>query len=81
MKLMTDPLQELQQEKARIRRELDKSRERLGEQAHSLFAPAPQAVGSFQRATNIISQGWTIYEGIRIGLGFIRASRSLFRRR
>ena len=77
----SDPLAEIWQEKQRLRTALEQSRERLQEHAHRLVAPSSTATGRMGIIATAISGGMAAVEGIRMGMGFVRAVRGLFHRK
>lgn len=73
-----DILLALRNEKEKLRKELRTSHKRMTNNMHELFAPAPATTNKVQGFSHMISNGLAIYEGLKIGLGFIRATRGLF---
>ena len=76
----TDILKALREEKARVKKELQKSEKLIARDTRSIFAPVPRSAGRFQLITSLASNGLAIYQGLRIGSGIIRAASTLFRR-
>ena len=77
----TDILQILRREKHKVRKELQRSEQKMSEETRTLFAPVPKAASRFQLVSGLASNGMAIYQGVRIGTGLIRAVSTLFRRK
>lgn len=73
-----DILLALRGEKEKLRKELRSSKKRMSDNMHELFAPVPATTNKVQGISRMVSNGIAIYEGLRIGLSFIRATRGLF---
>lgn len=75
--MQTDPLEQLRREKRRVRKELCQSRERIQQQFHRLSHPVAKNTDRVSRLTGYVQNGLAIWQGIRLGLLFIRAFRKL----
>lgn len=76
-----DILQALSNEKKRLSKEIKKSQTRLTNSAREIFEPLPKAGNRFMSVGHLVGNGMAIYEGVRMGTGFIRALCTMFRRR
>lgn len=73
-----DVLLALKAEKEKVRKQLRLSRNRMSGTMHEVFGPVPATTNKVQGISRLVSNGMAIYEGLRIGASFIRATRSLF---
>ncbi|MGN1257232.1 MAG: hypothetical protein ACI4UA_08735 [Bacteroidaceae bacterium] len=64
-----------------LRQEIAASQALIKDSAHALMAPAAQISKTGSSVSKFVSRGVAIFEGIRIGLRIIRATRSLFGKR
>ncbi|MCF0196921.1 MAG: hypothetical protein HUK03_06795 [Bacteroidaceae bacterium] len=76
-----DPLLEIQQEKQRLNAELEQSRQAMRDCVRKLVEPGPRPVGRIGTFSSIITNGMALVEGVRLGLGIVKAVRSLFYRK
>lgn len=73
-----DALKALRESKLQIRKELKASKKQLRSKMQHFIAPAPDAHKKTVRISRLISNGFAIYEGVRLGVSVISAFRSLF---
>lgn len=71
-----DPLYQIRREKRRLRREIRESRERLLAHVHHITTPVSRHSDKASAFVSYFQNGLYIWQGIRLGLSFIR----LFRR-
>lgn len=71
-----DPLYQIRREKRRIRKEIRLSRERLHQQVRKVTSPVAHHTEKASSIASYFQQGLYIWQGIRLGMSFIR----LFRR-
>lgn len=76
-----DVFKALQEKKSQTRKELKASRFRLQNKVQSFIAPLPDTHRKTTQISRIVSNGFAIYEGIRLGLSFISAFQSIFGRK
>jgi len=76
-----DALKALQENKQQIRRELNVSKAKLKGKVQDFIAPSPDAHKRTTRISRLVSNGFAIYEGIRLGFSVISAFQSLFGRK
>jgi hypothetical protein len=76
-----DALAALREEKARVLSQLRKSGRNINTVSQRIFEPVPATSNRILGLTHLVSNGLAIYEGLRMGTGFVRAARAFFRRR
>ena len=75
-----DALAAIRQEKERVRAQLRQSNKKISAVSQRIFEPVPATSNRIIGASRLVSNGLAIYEGLRMGSGFIRAVRTFFRR-
>lgn len=73
-----DAFKALQENKLLIKKELNASKAQLRSKVQKIIAPVPDARKKTMLISRLVSNGFAIYEGIRLGLSVISAFRSLF---
>ena len=76
-----DALAALRSEKERVLVKLRKSGRNITSVSQRIFEPVPTTSNRILGVTRLVSNGLAIYEGLRMGNGFIRAVRTFFRRK
>ncbi len=76
-----DALAAIRQEKERILRELRGSTRQITAVSQRIFEPLPNTSNRIVGVSRLVSNGLALYEGLRMGTGFVRAVRSMFGRR
>lgn len=76
-----DILAAVQERKMQKKQALNASRQRLQKAMQNLTAPLPKTTGKASNVSRMVSTGFMIYNGTRIGLKIFTALRSLFGRR
>ena len=76
-----DAFKALQEIKSQTRKELKVSRIRLQSKVQNFIAPIPDTHRKTTQISRIVSNGFAIYEGLRLGISFISAFRSIFARK
>ncbi len=74
----TNALLAIRNEKELLRKQIRLSGRRISSNLHEVLAPVPRATTRAQGFGQMVSHGLAIYEGVRMGVGFIRAFRGLF---
>jgi hypothetical protein len=73
-----DALKALQENKQQIKKELNASKDRLRGKIQSIISPSSDSRKKTTRISQLVSNGFAIYEGIRLGISIFSAFRSLF---
>ena len=73
-----DILAALRQRKRATEQKMRASRLHIMEGANQLWSPMPKATSRTQNISRLVSNGFIIYNGIRIFVRFFSAARSLF---
>ena len=76
-----DAFKALQERKLQIRKELNASKVQFRSKVQGFITPLPDTHKKTTRISQLVSNGFAIYEGIRLGVSFISACRSLFGRK
>lgn len=76
-----DVLMSIRKQKRMLRQEIAASQALIKDSAQALVTPAVQIGKKGNSVSKFVSRGVAIFEGIRIGLRIIRATRSLFGKR
>lgn len=76
-----DVLTSIRKQKRMLRQEIAASQALIKNSAQALVTPAVQISKKGNSVSKFVSRGVAIFEGIRIGLRIIRATRSLFGKR
>ncbi len=75
-----DALAAIRHEKELVRAQLRQSNKKISAVSQRIFEPVPATSNRIIGASRLVSNGLAIYEGLRMGSGFIRAVRTFFRR-
>ena len=76
-----DALAAIRQEKQRVLQQLKGSGRQITTVSQRIFEPVPTTSNRILGVSRLVSNGVAIYEGLRMGSGFIKAVRTLLRRR
>ncbi|MGN0233077.1 MAG: hypothetical protein ACI4B5_01480 [Bacteroidaceae bacterium] len=76
-----DVLTSIRKQKRKLRQEIVASQALIKDSAHALVSPVTHISRKGHSVSKFVSRGVAIFEGIRIGLRIIRATRSLFGKR
>lgn len=76
-----DALQALRESKMQLRKELKASKANIKYKVQGIVSPAKSTKSHTSSISRLVSNGFAIYEGIRIGVSIISAFRSLFGRK
>ena len=76
-----DALKALRESKMQVRKELRTSKANIKYKVQGIISPAKGTKHSTSSISRLVSNGFAIYEGLRIGISIISAFRSLFGRR
>ena len=76
-----DVLLSIRRQKRLLRQEISASQTLIKDSAHALMSPMSDISRRGNGISKFVSRGLAIYEGIRIGLRIIRATRTLFGKR
>ena len=76
-----DALKALRESKLQLKRELNASKASLQEKVQNIVAPLPNTRKKATQVSRLVSNGFAIYEGVRLGYSIISAFRSIFGKR
>jgi len=76
-----DALAAIRQEKQKVLKELRSSGKKITAVSQRIFEPVPTASNRIMGVSHLVSNGLAIYQGLRMGSGFIKAVRTFLRRR
>ena len=76
-----DALKALHESKMQVKKELKVSKANIKYKVQGIISPAKTTKRNASSISRLVSNGFAIYEGIRLGLSVISAFRSLFGRR
>jgi hypothetical protein len=76
-----DALNALHESKLQIKKELKASKANIMYKVHGIISPAKSGKQNSNSISQLVSNGFAIYEGVRLGLSVLSAFRSLFGRR
>ena len=75
-----DALEAIRREKEHIRSQLRQSNKKINAVSQRIFEPLPATSNRIVGVSRLVSNGLAVYEGLRMGSGFIRAVRTFFHR-
>lgn len=75
-----DVLGAIRQQKRLLRKEIAASQTAITSSARALVSPVTRVSQQGHSVSRLVSRGMAIFEGVRIGLRLIRATRSFFGR-
>ena len=73
-----DALKALQESKQQIRKELKVSQANIKYKVQGIISPAKSSRQGKTRISQLVANGFAIYEGLRLGISIYTAFRSLF---
>ena len=73
-----DALKALHESKLQVKRELKVSKANIQYKVQGIISPAKSTKQDTNHISRLISNGFAIYEGLRLGVSIISAFRSLF---
>jgi len=76
-----DALKALRESKLQLKRELNASKASLQEKVQNIVAPLPNTRKKATQVSRLVSNGFAIYEGVRLGYSIISAFRAIFGKR
>jgi len=76
-----DALKALRESKLQIKKELRASKANIKYKVQGIISPAKTTKKNTTRIGQLVSNGFAIYEGLRIGISIVTAFRSLFGRK
>ncbi len=76
-----DALAALRAEKAQVKSRLDASARRINQLGRQIITPIPATATGLFSMGSLLSNGFAIYQGIRMGSRMLRAVTSVFRRK
>lgn len=65
-------------EKERLREQLNDNQGEIKETTSTLLAPLPEARTRWEKASNLLQNGFTLYRGLQLGLSALAAARTVF---
>ena len=76
-----DALKALRESKLQVRKELRASKANIMYKVQGIISPAKETRKNTNNISRLVSNGFAIYEGLRLGISIISAFRSLFAKR
>ncbi len=76
-----DALSALRAEKAQVKSRLDASARRINQLGRQILSPVPATATSLFSMGSLVSNGFAIYQGFRMGSRMLKAVTSIFRRK
>ena len=73
-----DALKALHESKLQVKRELKVSKANIQYKVQGIISPAKSTRQNTNQISRLVSNGFAIYEGLRLGVSIISAFRSLF---